>query len=539
MNIQQSTRRAKREEKVAKSVVYLFVFLTLSVLVWIVGYVLFKGFVTIKDTSYEVTPSSIESIASEKYPEEPYLLIVHDKVRVDEILYEELIEMYTKRRQANWGDITQQNLKIWPFMYAGNTSFYDAASELVTSEESDEIGDHVSYINTPEEALSYIENVEGSAGLVPVGVFSEDQLKDVKVVPVRMVGVAVNDGVTAIIDNMQLREIRSDEVDHLFDGTYTNWNQIGGPDLRIVPIVYQDSSIYGELTTQLGNIAEVYTDKDDFISTLKNTEGAVARVLFKDLEEEELTSLSIIKHEVKRNLTIHYLIEEPARSGAWGGISTIIINTLVLIIFTLVFSSPIGVMAAIYLIEYSTENRFIRILRLGTETLAGIPSIVFGLFGYIFFVELLDMGIGFISATLTVTLMILPTIIRTSEEALKSVPNTFREGSLALGATKLTTIYKVVLPAASPGILSGIILAVGRVIGETAVLIYTLGSNYELVSSPTSSARVLSLHIYNLFAEAISFERAFSTATVLIFMILLVNYGTNTLIGRINTQQRS
>jgi phosphate transport system permease protein len=234
------------------------------------------------------------------------------------------------------------------------------------------------------------------------------------------------------------------------------------------------------------------------------------------------------------NLTIHYLIEAPARSGAWGGVSTIIINTFFLILFTLIFSTPIGILGAIYLVEYARQGRMVKILRLGTETLAGIPSIVFGLFGSIFFVNMLGMGIGFISATLSVTMMILPTIVRTTEEALKAVPDSFREGSLALGATKLQTIRRVVLPAATPGILTGIILAVGRTVGETAVLIYTLGSNYELVRGPSSSARVLSLHLYNMFAEAISFDRTFATGAILVFIVLLVNYSTTKLIGRMN-----
>ena len=153
---------------------------------------------------------------------------------------------------------------------------------------------------------------------------------------------------------------------------------------------------------------------------------------------------------------------------AWGGISYIIINTLVLILATLLISTPIGVAAAIYLTEYSKQGPFLKLLRMGTETLAGIPSIVFGLFGRIFFVQILHLGIGFLSSTLTITLMILPTIVRTSEEALSSVPQTFREGSLALGATKLETIRKVVLSAASPGILTGVILGIGRVVGRNS-----------------------------------------------------------------------
>ena len=265
---------------------------------------------------------------------------------------------------------------------------------------------------------------------------------------------------------------------------------------------------------------------------LEETPGALALGPFIEAEERGAPLLEIRRIEKGRNLTIRFLIEAPARSGQWGGISTIIINTLFLILFTLLFSVPIGVFAAIYMVEYAKQGRLMGVLRMGTETLAGIPSIVFGLFGHLFFVRILGFGIGFLSSTLTVTLMILPTLIRTAEEALKAVPLSFREGSLALGATKLQTTLRVTLPAAYPGILTGIILSLGRTVGETAVLLYTLGSSYELVRGPSSSARVLSLHLYMLFSEALSFERAFATGAVLVFIILIVNYATTRIISR-------
>lgn len=540
MRLQQSTIRAKNREKIAKSIVILFVVITLAVLAAIVGYVVFKGFVTIKDLPFSVTSIEQESLASPEYPESEYIFIAHGDIRTDVLDGDQLLEMYTKSRQANWGDITMQNLKIWPFMYAQDSRWFDSAAPLALEDDEDSFGDYTSFVETPDEMLTYIANVEGSIGLVPAGLFSEDQLKQVQVLSIRRISLLVNAETFRVFDNQQLREIQADQVEQVFTGELANWESIGGPDLAVTPLAYDDSGVYTAMHQRgIPSGVTIFDDRSAFIDAIESTPGAAGYVLYTDTLDTDAMSLDVVHHIVKQNLDWHYIVEKPARSGAWGGISSIIINTFVLIIFTLLFSSPIGIMAAIYLIEYSTENRFIRLLRLGTETLAGIPSIVFGLFGYIFFVDILQLGIGFISATLTVTLMILPTIIRTSEEALKSVPGRYREGSLALGATRLTTVCKVVLPAASPGILSGVILAVGRVIGETAVLIYTLGSNYELVQGPKSSARVLSLHIYNLFSEAISFERAFSTATVLIFMILLVNFATNKLIGRINNQQRS
>jgi len=188
----------------------------------------------------------------------------------------------------------------------------------------------------------------------------------------------------------------------------------------------------------------------------------------------------------------------------------------------------------VYLTEYTHRGTVSRVIRFGVECLAGIPSIIFGLFGMIFFVNTLKMGIGLLSGTLTLTLMILPTIIRTSEEALKTVPVGYREGSLALGATKLQTIVRVVLPAATPGILTGIILGIGRSVGESAALLFTMGSNYDLAHSLSASTRVLAVHLYLIIAEGTSFDRAFATATILIFIVLIVNLVTTRLIGQVN-----
>ena len=188
--------------------------------------------------------------------------------------------------------------------------------------------------------------------------------------------------------------------------------------------------------------------------------------------------------------------------------------------------------AAVYLVEYAKQGPLVSLLRLGTETLAGIPSIIFGLFGMLFFVDILGFGFGLLSGSLTLTLMILPTVVRTSEEALKAVPASLREGSLALGATKLQTIARVVVPAAASGILTGLILGVGRAVGETAALLFTMGSDYKLAKGLFSSARSLSAHVYLLFAEGISFDRAFSTATVLILIVLAFNLAAKRLVGR-------
>ncbi|MBN2444258.1 MAG: phosphate ABC transporter permease PstA, partial [Spirochaetales bacterium] len=244
------------------------------------------------------------------------------------------------------------------------------------------------------------------------------------------------------------------------------------------------------------------------------------------------------RREIKPNISLHFLTEEPAKAGRAGGISSIIINTLLMIILTLLIATPIGIGAAIYLTEYAKQGTLISVLRFFTETLAAIPSIVFGLFGYILFVNYFKWGMGLFSGSLTITIMILPTIIRTAEEAFKAVPREYREESLALGATLWKTIRRVVIPSALPGILTGIILAIGRAVGETAAVLFTLGSSPAMAKDIFSSARVLSLHLYILAKEGISFERAFATAFILVVIILIVNTSATVLVGKMKYSGR-
>lgn len=225
-------------------------------------------------------------------------------------------------------------------------------------------------------------------------------------------------------------------------------------------------------------------------------------------------------------ISLDFLLDNPRKMGAKGGIFPSIAGTLYLIVVTLIFAVPIGVGAAIYLNEYTREGKMIYIIRFGTEALAGIPSIIFGLFGFAFFVILLKPitgGWSILSGAMTGAIMVLPTIVRTAEEALKTVPLSYREGSLALGGSKWQTISRVVLPAAIPGILTGIILAVGRVVGETAALLLTLGGTLLLPHSIFDGARTMSMHLYMVAMETGAMDMAFGTGVVLIIIIFCIN----------------
>lgn len=200
------------------------------------------------------------------------------------------------------------------------------------------------------------------------------------------------------------------------------------------------------------------------------------------------------------------------------------INTLMLVVLALVMSIPFGIGSAIYLTEYAKKgNKFVSIIRVTTETLSGIPSIIYGLFGMLFFVTALKWQYSILAGAATVAIMVLTTIMRTTEEALLAVPDSFREASLALGAGKLRTIFKIVLPSAMPGILSGVILAIGRMVGETAALLYTSGAVASVAKGVMSPGRTLAIHMYTISSEAFHTNQTFATAVVLLVIVFILN----------------
>lgn len=244
-------------------------------------------------------------------------------------------------------------------------------------------------------------------------------------------------------------------------------------------------------------------------------------------------------------LVVGYVLVQGGKSISWdflstapkggisgeGGISTTIGTTFYLVGLTLLIATPLGVGAAVFLVEYAGEQSLsskllrwvIGVANFAVETLAGIPSIIFGLFGYALFVSTLRFGFSLLSAALAGACLVLPTIIRTTEEALLAVPDDYRRGSLALGATKWQTLYRIVLPAGLPGIVTGIILSVGRVISETAIFYVTLGGSYHLPTSVMDGGRTLALHLYYLAMDTRAFDKAMGTGAVLVAMIILIN----------------
>jgi len=231
-------------------------------------------------------------------------------------------------------------------------------------------------------------------------------------------------------------------------------------------------------------------------------------------------------------VNLNFLLSSPVDEGRSGGIFPMIVSTFYVTFVAIAVAAPLGVLAAVYLSEYAGENLLVRLIRFASETLASIPSIVFGLFGFTFFVVFLHFGWCVLSGGLTLAFMALPTIIRTSEVSIDSVSNAYREGSLALGASKWQTVYRVVLPAALPGITTGIILGMARAIEETAAILYTVGASFTVPISPFDSAMPLPLYLYTLATDNISLQNAFGTAAVLVILILIITVVTNSLVER-------
>jgi len=231
-------------------------------------------------------------------------------------------------------------------------------------------------------------------------------------------------------------------------------------------------------------------------------------------------------------LHLRFFLESPREMGREGGIFPTIIGTFALTAVAILFATPLGVGTAIFLREYTRESQISRIIRFGTDCLAGVPSIIFGLFGFVFFVIYLNMGWSILSGGLTLAAMILPTIISTAEEAIKAIPYSYREVSYSLGGTKWQTVIRAILPNALPGIFTGIILGVGRSIGETAAVILTAGSSLVMPTSLFSPIRTMSIHFYILAREGTSMDMAYGTGAALILLVLLINTVAHWLLNR-------
>jgi phosphate transport system permease protein len=524
--------RSVARERAAFGAIRGLSWLTIAILALIMGFILYKGFLYSNEIRGTVLPYAERSADS-------LSVVVHPEVELDSLEFPALYGMYTDE-YINWSKISADDLDLLPVLVDPKKAEGSAAAKLLFGESGEaQWGGLVKTVPDAASALAIVRSTPGAVAIVPVEALGAGGEKGLRVLPLRRLALAANEDVVALVDNRSIEDLDDAALARLMDGTTKNWKQLGGPDLPVKLFAPPPGSSLASAVAASGRAVRgegpaAGTGMAEYAAALAATSGAVGFLFASEAQAAGIPTLTLRGVAKGWNLTLSYLLEAPRLSGKVGGISTIILNTFFMLFLTILIAAPIGVAAAVYLVEYAKQGPLVRLLRLGTETLAGIPSIIFGLFGFLLFVNILHFGFGLLSGCLTLTLMILPTIVRTSEEALKSVPRALREGSLALGATKLQTIARVTIPAAAPGILTGLILGVGRAVGETAALLFTMGSDYKLAKGLFSSARVLSSHVYLLFAEGISFDRAFSTATVLIVIVLAFNYAARRLVGRMN-----
>lgn len=550
------TRVVLRQQTIAKGIIWGAAGLTMGILILIVGYIIFNGLYTRQIRDYPVMPYTQESVVIDGSGTE-LSVVVPRSMRIRDFTYQDLRDIFNGRTPY-LGYLTTQNIDAAPVVYSGEDFATSAERYLLPEGRTFEFyGDDVTFAGTVEEIQAIVDDEPGAIVAAPPAI--AERIARTKTAGIRQVSVVVHPDILALQAGRRLEHLKRSQVAEIFTGDVVAWSAVGGPSIEIeaqdlandiegvyeplpaTPVILDPSAgaaapsldAIGE-DLSLRDTATTVTTIEEFIETLTTTRGAIGIIRAREAMEAELPYLEIERISHWANLRPALFFRAPSRAGAVGGLSYIIVNTIAMIIFVLLIATPIGVSAAIFLVEYAKQGRLIYILRLGTDTLAGIPSIIFGLFGMVFFSQILGFKTGLVSGTLTLTIMILPTIVRTSEEALKSVSGGLREGSLALGATKLQTIFRVVLPAASPGILTGVILAIGRAVGETAALLFTMGSNLALLRSLNSPIRVLSVHLYMLIRENISIPNAFAAATILVVIVFFVNYSTTKLIGRLN-----
>jgi phosphate transport system permease protein len=511
-------------------------FATIRLLSWtavvalalVLGFVLWRGFVSQGELRAAEVGYREERLARDGVE---LVVATHVDSTLEAISGTQLFEAYTDE-YLDWTELDGRGDEIVPLSIDPATAEGAAADAIVFGDAA--MADYfrgglVKVMPDAATALEELRANPGALALIPASLAAGAE--GIRLVPIERLSVAVAPEVTAIFGNDKLDSLSQADFERVKAGEARSWADVRGPALPITRAMPPADSELGSLAKAAGFsgdvIASTMEEYRSWFAPGSPYPGAIGLEFSAALLLEERPHLTVARSYLKPNLALSFLLEEPRLSGKVGGISTILANTFFMILLTLLLAIPLGLGAAVYLVEYAKEGSFVRILRIGVETLSGVPSIVFGLFGMAAFVPIF--GLGLASGSLTLAVMLLPTVVRTAEEAIKAVPVSYREGSLALGASKSRTIARVVLPAASGGIATGVILAIGRALGETAALVFTMGSGYALASGLDSSARSLAVHVYLLTAEGISFDKAFASAAVLVAFVFIVN----TIAGRL------
>jgi phosphate transport system permease protein len=490
----------KNTSKIALALIQGLSILTILILALILSYLVYRGL-----RSNNLNERQVIDEVNVTLPFDVYSNKYSKVEELDYFTFKKIIEgrTYSLRR------VTSVNRDIKLYI---DSSLISYLSDYFLVDESVLLDSSITQFDSSKIAddKTLLNDIKENEGAIVITT-ANTKLKGLNEVEVSDDVLVVNSKVTELYGNKRIGNLYEEEVEKLLDGQYKNWSELDGPsvDVHLVDSLDKVESVAGAIMIVDATSYQMAVDSQANIDLLK------------------------VFHKVsKKNLTWDYLVSQSEDEGKYGGISSIIINTLIMVLLTVLIATPISVAGAIYLVEYAKKGRISTLIKTGIDLLAAVPSIIFGLFGLLVFVQFFDLGFSLISGVLTLSLMILPTILRTSEEAIRSVSPSLKEASRGLGATKIETIIKIVIPSASRGITTGIILAIGRALGETAALIFTIGSSTSIASNLKSSSRVLAQHIYLIITEGGSIDEAFASALVLIVLVLIINSITKIIMRR-------
>lgn len=507
----------------------LSVIFTLFILIFILSYILINGLFTVKEHNLKSLNILSESI---EWNNKSYQIWINSKVDIHSLSFSEIQSLFT-RPLRNWGSISEQNFSILPLLLIRKDSQEkDWLNYLSPLKKNSHFQKKFKSTESFSEILNLLETQKGA-----IAIFSKDTLTKEEIVnlnssnkirkvffkPYSLGSSLESSKVTQNSEELILSESL---IYKLARQEIKNWSELNHLEGSILLDPYSSQILKllfiekkrPENSLLLKNISKYEKNIQNY---LKSKKGSLGIVDCRWALKNQIQIVSWKEEKREFSLSWKYFTTPPFDGGKYGGISFIIINTLFMILGCLIISVPLGICSAIYLTYYSRrKSRFSILVHLTFDILSGLPAIIFGLFGMIAFVPIF--GLGIVSGCLSTSLMILPNIVRNSEEAIKSVPKDLYQASLSLGATKFTSLLKVIVPSASGGIITGIILAVGRAFSEAIVLLFTLGTSLSPISGLDTPGRVLTVHLYLILQEG-GVKKAFPVAVVIIMVVLFLN----------------
>ncbi|QMU99020.1 phosphate ABC transporter permease PstA [Borrelia sp. A-FGy1] len=498
--------------KISFFIIKLISYALIALLIFLISYILYNSlFFSVKKQTLFLNEKKHFLPLTLKNQKIKIAFIINKSIKIDELTTKDIYNIYNNKI-SHWGSISDQVIDIVPI--ASLKSNLSSKVILTTFIKNNEFNNR--YVKVKESTEEMIKTVNKTVGAI--GYLTKEELEDlnfkkypeIKSIKIKSMSILVGKKTLQKSENEIINALSLEMTEKLLIGK-KKWNEL----------IFKNINSY---------IIKHSAYNPNIIKEVEEKEGTIAVVPWHSFYKSNPPFLKLYYTKKSMPLNLNFILSTPRNSGAYGGISYLIINTFYVILLTAVISIFIGIGTGIMLAEYTSSKIFYKTISMSVEILSSIPAIIFGLFGLIFFVPILGMGI--FSGAITSSLMILPMIIKTTEEAFKSIPKSYKYASFALGANKTETILKILLPASSPGILTGIVLAIGRALGETAVLLFTMGTNLGLAETLNEPARSLTVHLLLLFQEG-HLDKGFGTASILIIMILLINLTSKFLINKL------